>query len=178
MITLPAALDVRLRRDADMTFFEYLVLSVLSEREERTMQMSEIAAGVSASLSRLSHVVTRLEKRGLICRGRLPGSGRRTSATLTDTGYAMVVAAAPGHVAAVREYLLDTLERADLATLRRIGIAVAGRVDPRARSFTVTSSERVPRSCPRRTPPSLRKASTPSPVPAWRAGRTSIAQRG
>lgn len=130
MITLPAALDTRLRRDSDLAFFEYLVLSVLSEREERTMQMSEIAAGVSASLSRLSHVVTRLEKRGLICRGRLPGSGRRTSATLTDTGYATVVAAAPGHVAAVREYLLDTLERADLATLRRIGIAVAGRVDP------------------------------------------------
>ena len=130
MITLPAALDVRLRRDADLTFFEYLVLSVLSERPDRTMQMSEIAAGVSASLSRLSHVVTRLEKRALISRTRLPGSGRRTSATLTDTGYTVVVAAAPGHVAAVREYFMDTLERADLATLRRIGIDVASRVDP------------------------------------------------
>lgn len=130
MITLPAALDARLRREVDVTFFEYLVLSVLSERENRTMQLSEIAAGVSASLSRLSHVVTRLEKRGLLCRGRLPGSGRRTSAALTDAGYAVVLAAAPGHVAAVREYLMDTLERTDLATLHRIGIAVAGRIDP------------------------------------------------
>lgn len=130
MITLPAALDMRLRRDADLTFFEYLVLSVLSERQDRTMQMSEIAAGVSASLSRLSHVVTKLEKRGLIGRTRLPGSGRRTSATLTDSGYDLVVAAAPGHVAAVREYFMDTLEHADLARLRRIGVAVASRVDP------------------------------------------------
>lgn len=130
MITLPAALDGRLRREADLTFFEYLVLSVVSEREDGTMQMSEIAAGVSASLSRLSHVITRLEKRGLLRRGRLAGPGRRTSATLTDAGHAMVVAAAPGHVAAVREYLVDTLERADLATLRRIGVAVAGRIDP------------------------------------------------
>lgn len=130
MITLPAALDARLRREAGVTFFEYLVLSVLSEREGATMQMSEIAAGVSASLSRLSHVVTKLEKQGLLCRGRLPGSGRRTSATLTGAGYATVVAAAPGHVAAVREYLVDTLERTDLATLHRIGVAVAGRIDP------------------------------------------------
>lgn len=130
MITLPAALDARLRREVDVTFFEYLVLSVLSERGDRTMQLSEIAAGVSASLSRLSHVVTRLEKRGLLCRGRLPGSGRRTSAALTDAGYAVVVAAAPGHVAAVREYFMDTLERADLAALHRIGVAVAGRIDP------------------------------------------------
>lgn len=130
MITLPAALDAQLRREADLTFFEYLVLSVLSERDDRTMQLSEIAAGVSASLSRLSHVVTKLEKRGLLCRGRLPGSGRRTSATLTDAGHATVVAAAPGHVAAVRDYLMDTLEYADLAMLRRIGVAVAGRIDP------------------------------------------------
>lgn len=130
MITLPAALDARLQREGDLTFFEYLVLSVLSERADRTMQMSDIAAGVSASLSRLSHVAAKLEKRGLLSRSRLPGSGRRTGATLTDAGYAVVVAAAPGHVAAVREYLMGALERADLATLRRIGVAVAGRINP------------------------------------------------
>lgn len=134
IITLPAALDARLRREADLTFFEYLVLSVLSEQQDRTMQMTEIAAGVSASLSRLSHVITRLEKRALVCRGRLPGSGRRTSVALTEAGWATVVKAAPGHVAAVRDYLMDTLERADLATLHRIGVAVAGRIDP-ARPF-------------------------------------------
>ena len=92
MITLPAALDARLQREANLTFFEYMVLAVLSERADRTMRMSDIAAGVSASLSRLSHVVARLEKQGLLCRSRVPGSGRRTNATLTDAGYAKVVA--------------------------------------------------------------------------------------
>ena len=130
MVSLPAALDTRLQQEADLTLFEYMVLSVLSERDGRTMQMSEIAAGVSASLSRLSHVATRLEARGLLSRSRIPGSGRRTSATLTDAGHAKVVAAAPGHVTAVREYLMDTLEPADLGTLRRIGVAVAGRINP------------------------------------------------
>ncbi|WP_394813285.1 MarR family winged helix-turn-helix transcriptional regulator [Streptomyces johnsoniae] len=86
--------------------------------------MSDLAARTSASLSRLSHVVGRLEKRGLLARARIPGSGRRTNATLTEAGYEEVVAAAPGHVAAVREYLIDGLEPHELAALRRIGTAV------------------------------------------------------
>ena len=140
MFTLPAALDARLQKDGDLTFFDYMVLSVLSERETRTMQMSEIAAGVSASLSRLSHVVAKLETRGLLVRSRVPGSGRRTSATLTDAGYAKVLATAPGHVAAVREYFMDTLEPEDLTALRRIGVAVAQRINPQ-RPFLHGSAE-------------------------------------
>ncbi|WBB58748.1 MarR family transcriptional regulator [Streptomyces sp. WMMC500] len=124
MISLPAALDARMQREARLTFFEYMVLSVLSEQPARTLQMSALAARTAASLSRLSHVVGRLEKRGLLARARIPGSGRRTNATLTDAGYEVVVAAAPGHVAAVREYLIDELEPHELATLRRIGAAV------------------------------------------------------
>ncbi|MEU8207462.1 MarR family transcriptional regulator [Streptosporangium sp. NPDC049046] len=124
MISLPAALDARMQREAQLTFFEYMVLSVLSEEPERTLRMSDLATRTSASLSRLSHVVGRLEKRELLERARIPGSGRRTVATLTEAGYQVVVAAAPGHVKAVREYLIDELEPHDLAALRRIGTAV------------------------------------------------------
>ena len=105
MFTLPAALDSRLKDDANLPFFDYMVLSVLSEQADRTMRMSEIAAGVSASLLRLSHVAAKLESRGLLQRSRVPGAGRRTTATLTDAGWAEVLAAAPKHVAAVRNYL-------------------------------------------------------------------------
>lgn len=124
MISLPAALDARMQRESQMTFFEYMVLSVLSEEPDRTMQMSALAVRTSASLSRLSHVVGRLEKRGLLARSRIPGAGRRTNTTLTEAGYDVVVAAAPGHVAAVREYLIDSLEPRDLIALQRIGAAV------------------------------------------------------
>ncbi|MFE1397257.1 MarR family winged helix-turn-helix transcriptional regulator [Nocardiopsis dassonvillei] len=124
MISLPAALDARMQREARMTFFEYMVLSVLSEQPEHTLRMSELAARTSASLSRLSHVAGRLEKRGLLTRVRVPGAGRRTDAVLTGAGYEAVVAAAPGHVAAVREYLIDGLGPQELTALRRIGTAV------------------------------------------------------
>ncbi|MFI7024184.1 MarR family winged helix-turn-helix transcriptional regulator [Micromonospora sp. NPDC049900] len=129
MISLPAALDARMQRESELTFFEYIVLSVLSEEPERTMQMSRLAARAAASLSRLSHVVGRLETRGLLARSRIPGAGRATNATLTEAGYQTVVAAAPGHVAAVREYLIDQLEPGDLAALRRIGTAVEAAID-------------------------------------------------
>ncbi|WP_019608470.1 MarR family winged helix-turn-helix transcriptional regulator [Nocardiopsis sp. CNS-639] len=124
MISLPAALDARMQREARMTFFEYMVLSVLSEQPEHTLRMSELAARTSASLSRLSHVAGRLEKRGLLTRVRVPGAGRRTDAVLTGAGYEAVAAAAPGHVAAVREYLIDGLGPQELTALRRIGTAV------------------------------------------------------
>jgi DNA-binding MarR family transcriptional regulator len=124
MISLPAALDARMQRESQMTFFEYMVLSVLSEQPDHTLQMSELAAQTAASLSRLSHVVGRLEKRELLTRARIPGPGRRTNATLTEAGYETVVEAAPGHVAAVREYLMDELEPHELTALRRIGTAV------------------------------------------------------
>lgn len=130
IITLPAALDARLQQEANLSFFEYMVLAVLSEHSDRTMQMSDIAAGVSASLSRLSHVAAKLEKQDLLVRSRVPGLGRRTNATLTDAGYAKVIAAAPGHVTAVRGLFVDALTPADVVTLQRIGVAVARRINP------------------------------------------------
>ncbi|MFD7026289.1 hypothetical protein ACFV9F_26765, partial [Promicromonospora sukumoe] len=60
---------------------------------------------------------------------RIPGAGRRTNTTLTDAGNDVVVAAAPGHVAAVREYLIDDLELDDLKALRRIGTSVAAAIE-------------------------------------------------
>lgn len=124
MISLPAALDARMQRQGGLTFFEYMVLSVLSEEPERTLQMNALARRTAASPSRLSHVAGRLEKRGLLRRTRLAGAGRRTTATLTEEGWAAVVQAAPDHVAAVREYLIDHLSPADLRALHRIGAAV------------------------------------------------------
>ncbi|MCF6379872.1 MarR family winged helix-turn-helix transcriptional regulator [Nocardioides KLBMP 9356] len=133
LIRLPAALDAQLQADHGLTFFEYMVLAVLSEREDRTLQMSDIAAATSSSLSRLSHVVKRLEAQGLVRRERVPGAGRRTNAVLTDAGFAKVVAAAPGHVARVRDLLVDAVPAEDLAALRRIGETVLGRIDPEDR---------------------------------------------
>ena len=124
LLRLPAALDAQLQKDAGITQFDYLVLSGLSEAPGRTLRMSELAATANSSLSRLSHVVSRLEAKGWVRREPCPGDGRFINAVLTDEGLQKVVATAPGHVAAVRERLIGTLTEEEFAQLGAISAKV------------------------------------------------------
>ena len=129
-VRLPAALDAQLRRDAQLSLFEYQVLSGLSMAPDRTLRMSVLAAFAEGSLSRLSQVVARLEKRGWIRRTPDPADGRFTLASLTDTGMDKVVATAPGHVTEVRRLVFDALTGAQQRHLRTIGRRIVGGIDP------------------------------------------------
>jgi len=117
LLRLPALLDAELQKDAGITQFDYLVLSGLSEAPDHTLRMSELAATASSSMSRLSHVVSRLEAKGWVRREPCPGDGRFINAVLTEEGWGKVNATAPGHVAAVRELLVDTLTSEEFAQL-------------------------------------------------------------
>lgn len=119
MLLLPGKLESPLR-DADLTLFEYLTLSHMSEAPKRRIRMSELAFLANGSLSRLSNVVKRFEQRGWVTRSPDPDDGRYTIAALTDAGYQLVVDAAPIHVRAVRELVLDPLTDADQRALTRI----------------------------------------------------------
>ena len=121
VVQLGPALDAQLRRDAGITHFEYNVMSVLSEATDRTRRMSEIAVLADGSLSRLSQVVTRLEKKGWLRRSPDPIDGRYTLATLTDEGWDKVVQTAPGHVNEVRRLVLDPLTKTQIQQLTTIG---------------------------------------------------------
>ena len=108
------ALECQLQRSAGLSFVEYHALAMLSERPDHTMRMSELADLTNASLSRLSHLMKRLEQRELVRREPDPANGRFTNAILTEHGHASLVAAAPEHVAAVRELVIDALTPAQL----------------------------------------------------------------
>ena len=130
IVKLPSALDAQLERDADLNYFEYLVMAMLSEQETRTLRMSQLAALSNASLSRLSHVAKRLENRGFLHREPDPDDGRFTRAILTQAGVDKVVASAPGHVTAVRELVFDAVTPTQLRQLREAIDAILTRVDP------------------------------------------------
>ncbi|MFE2569464.1 MarR family winged helix-turn-helix transcriptional regulator [Streptomyces mirabilis] len=117
---LPAALEARMQRDAGIAQFDYVVMSSLSMAPERTLRMSDLAQYAGSTLSRLSNVVIRLEKRGWMRRHPDPADGRATLATLTDDGMDKVVAAAPGHVDAVRQLIFDPLTKAQQRQLGAI----------------------------------------------------------
>ena len=130
MTLLPAALDAQLQRDAGLTHFAYFSLAMLSEAPGRALRMSELAARSSSSPSRLSHTISRLEERGWVRRARASEDGRGQIAELTDEGYAALVKTAPGHVAAVRDFVIDALSEEQVSQLNEISRAVLNRIDP------------------------------------------------
>ena len=129
MLKLAPTLDTQLQRDSDLTHFDYLCLAMLSEEEGRTMRMSGLAARVNASLSRLSHVISKLEKRGLVERAPCAESRRVTMVSLTQEGWQHLVKAAPGHVETVRSLVFDGLKPEDVAALERIAGHIVERID-------------------------------------------------
>jgi len=129
MLKLGPTLDSQLLRDSDMTHFDYLCLAMLSERADRTLRMSELAGQVNASLSRLSHVITKLEGRGWVCRQPSPESKRVTLVRLTDEGWGVLVKAAPGHVETVRDLVFEDLAPDDVRALKRVAGHIVSRID-------------------------------------------------
>ena len=130
---LPGTLDSQLQRDASLTHFEYFTLAMLSEAPQRSLRMSVLSAATNSSLPRLSHVIARLEKRGFVARAPCPEDRRATDASLTEAGWQKVVTSAPGHVATVRDSVIDALSAADIADLDRIMGRILSRLDPTSR---------------------------------------------
>jgi len=123
------ALECQLKRDAGLSFIEYHALARLSEEPGHRLRMSQLAAVTNASLSRLSHLVKRLELWGLVYREPDPTDGRFTNAILTNKGYSKLVASAPAHVAAVRALVIDEFDAAELAQLRNLLERVVSRIE-------------------------------------------------
>jgi hypothetical protein len=130
VMKLPTALDAQLQKLAELTFFEYLLLAMLSEQPSCTLKMSELASITNASLSRLSHVARRLEGRGLLTRSEDAEDRRCTNATVTKAGLSLVEAAAPEHVATVRQLVIDAVGPSGLQAFTDGCQAIAEAVDP------------------------------------------------
>ena len=127
---LNPTLDADLFKRARITLFDYHVLAMVSEAPQRALPMSELAARSNASLSRLSHVVKKLEGRGWMERSPSAEDARVTLAALTDEGMAALESLAPDHVRSVRELVFDGLDACDVAHLERIGRRILSRIEP------------------------------------------------
>lgn len=122
---LDETLDRQLQEDSGLSHAYYQVLAMLSEAPERTLRMSDLARMTLFSPSRLSHAVARLEERGWVRREPHPTDRRGALAVLTDAGYDVLAAAAPGHVEAVRRVMFDRLNRDQVRQLREIFATLA-----------------------------------------------------
>lgn len=126
---LPTALEAQLQQDAKLSFVEYYVLAGLSDQPDQRMRMSELAVLANSELSRLSHLMSRLERRGFVRREPDPTDGRYTHAILTDAGHTHLVEAAPGHVERVRNLVYDVLGPSELHGLRTAAQKIIDRIE-------------------------------------------------
>lgn len=123
---LRAQLERELNRDAGLSLADYAVLVNLSEADGHRLRMSELAARMQWSKSRLSHQVGRMQQRGLLERTGCPTDARGSLAVLTATGLATIEQAAPTHLAGVRRHLFDRLTPEQVRALAEISAAVVG----------------------------------------------------
>jgi len=126
------ALECQLQHDAGLSYIEYHALARLSENHGHTMRMSELAEVTNASLSRLSHLIKRLELRQLVRREPDSADGRYTNAILTRAGFRLLTASAPAHVAKVRDLVIDALTPAELRQLRTASERILERIESTA----------------------------------------------
>jgi DNA-binding MarR family transcriptional regulator len=126
---LPWSIDQQLQRDSKLRMVEYQVLAMLSETPQHTMRMSSLAEVTNASLSRLSHLIDRLETRGFVRRETDQNDGRFTNAVLTDKGFKALADAAPGHVRHVRSLVIDVLTPEQLRRMGRDAGRIMARID-------------------------------------------------
>lgn len=121
---LEATLGRELQRDAALSSQDYAVLVCLSSRPDGRLRAFELGGELGWEKSRLSHHISRMARRELVERQQCPSDHRGSFVVLTGRGRAVIEAAAPAHVAAVRRYFVDLLDREQLEELAAIAARV------------------------------------------------------
>ncbi|GAA1142590.1 DNA-binding MarR family transcriptional regulator [Kitasatospora gansuensis] len=110
-------LEQQLKESAGLSHTQYEILVQLSAAPDGALRMTDLADRLVTSKSGLTYQVTQLEKSGLVGRRSCPSDVRGVFAEITDQGWRVLREAAPGHVATVREVLIDVLTPEQLVVL-------------------------------------------------------------
>ncbi|MEU1286213.1 MarR family transcriptional regulator [Kitasatospora sp. NPDC005856] len=121
-------LERQLKEDSGLSHQQYEILVHLSAAPDGSLRMTELADKLVTSKSGLTYQVTQLERAGLVARRSCPSDVRGVIAELTEQGREALRQAAPGHVALVRELLIDVLTREQLTVLAEGLGAVSARL--------------------------------------------------
>ncbi|MDO4918187.1 MarR family winged helix-turn-helix transcriptional regulator [Kocuria sp.] len=114
------AVDRQLQRDSELSRSEYEILVPLSESGTGELTSRELLRVLGWERSRLSHMLSRMERRGMIRRAPVPRDARGLLVAITEHGRETTGRAAPGHLFTVREAFVDRLDEGEKAALLSI----------------------------------------------------------
>ena len=128
---LPRAIDRQLLHDSDVSGVEYSILAAVSEAAATGVRSGDLAAKLGWERSRVSHLLRRMESRGLLHRCAASADGRGQDVSLTDAGWDKIRSAAPGHVTMVREVVFDPLAPQQQKHLLEALVGIRGAAESR-----------------------------------------------
>jgi DNA-binding MarR family transcriptional regulator len=136
-----AELSRRLAAESSLSFQDYEVLVALTDRPDAQLRPFELAEALGWEKSRLSHHVARMTERGLVEKVACDSDRRGSYVAVTTAGRRAIEAAAPGHVAAVRELFIDRLRPDQLDAIAAAAEDVLGRPSASHPTPTPSSSD-------------------------------------
>ena len=146
IFNLTRRLENQLQNEAGISFVEYMVLAMLSESDDLSLTMTELAITTNTLPARLSRVVARLEKDGYVRRSLSTEDRRVSICHLLPAGQKKVQEVAPGHVAEVRYQIFDHLTHRQVKQLAEIGEAVLGNIPSNVISIDALKRGEYPES--------------------------------
>jgi DNA-binding MarR family transcriptional regulator len=127
---LPSVLEAQINRDSGLSGADYAVLVPLSESPDGMLRARDLGREILWDRSRLSHHVSRMERRGLVVREECAEDARGAMVRMTEAGRAAIKGAAPGHVAATRRYFFDLLCDEEVDVLAAVFERVLANLEP------------------------------------------------
>ena len=128
-LRLNGALARQLASDAGLSHPDYVVLVALTDQPDGRLRLFELGRILGWEKSRLSHQISRMTDRGLVTKEKCDADRRGAYVVLAPKGRREIEAAAPGHVALVRQLFVDVLTPAQLATIAEVAETVLARLD-------------------------------------------------
>jgi DNA-binding MarR family transcriptional regulator len=126
---LPGELQRELQADAGLSLPDFDVLVQLTDRPDGKVRVGDLARALNWGRSRVSHHVTRMERRGLVEREDCVDDGRGAFVVLTQQGRVAIELAAPEHVRTVRRLVFDALGPEELKVMGKVVDKVLARLE-------------------------------------------------
>src|SRR5262245_18026075 len=121
-------LDEDLRNGHGLSPQEYETLLHLAEAPDRRLRMGRLADSLLLSKSGVTRLVDRLVDDGLVERCSCSSDARGAEAELTTSGLDRLRAAAPTHLAGIREHFLAAIQSGDLPVIERAMDSISDRL--------------------------------------------------
>jgi DNA-binding MarR family transcriptional regulator len=122
-------IDAQLHRDAGLAQGEYATITAILESPGRHLRIGEIAAALGWEKSRASHLVGRMERRGLLQREVCADDARAVEITVTREGRRKQLGAIRGHAAEVRRVFLEHVRPEERAVVTEVLTRVLNNLD-------------------------------------------------